>query len=332
MPTLAVLVYFTLHLATTYAYCGEQGGDYTCCDDYFECEHINHTDVMSYCYGFGSCYGSSISSYNSTYCDGAYSCHTASIDSSQSVFCRSIASCASATLKSTSLYCEGIASCSYADIEAYTVYSYGHYGSADSVISGASTIRAYGYYSLLYSVVDSTNVPKMSVKLFGVDAGYGANIVCQSGSSCTVTCKGSGCLETDVICLNGASCSVSPEECLSDNSVNEYEGISCPQWKVSKSADEDDGFHAYIRQKEIEKEENIKWKLFQAYISADMDSFEALIGEREKDKVLNGNLGLSVDSVLGTNMHLYLVATIVSFVLVALICAMNRCNDQYMKL
>eukprot|EP01084_Bolivina_argentea_P098827 177655_1 len=315
-------VYFLFHLATIHAT--------TDCHDYFECESQTLTDLTN-CYGFGSCYASSISTDNPIHCDGAHSCHAASIDSDESVFCRSIASCSGATLKSVSkLYCEGIASCSNADIETGgTVYSYGHYGTTGSTIYGASTVRGYGYYSLLYATVDSANVEKMSVKLFGVDAGYGANIVCQSGSTCTLTCKGGGCGETDFICLYGASCSVSPEECLSDNSVQEYESVSCPQWKISNSANDDEDFTEYMKQKESEKEDNIKWKLFETYTAEDMDSFDALIEQRQEDKILDGKVILDVH---GTNVYSYLVGTIISFVLIALICAIKRCNDQYLKL
>ena len=64
--------------------------------------------------------------------------------------------------------------------------------------------------------------------VFGNSAGSDATIICQSGSTCSVACKGNGCLGLTYVCLSGATCNYNPTGCLTDNSISDINGVSCP--------------------------------------------------------------------------------------------------------
>merc|ERR1719461_958685 len=166
----------------------------TDCDDYYECAGQTFNDRVN-CYGYSSCSEAIIDSEHGLKCDGDRSCYAASISLGEAIKCRSTASCEAATMQTDDeIYCEGVASCSNAQINAASkVYLYGHYGAVNTKISKASTIRAYGYYALLFANIDSIDQSSMSVKVYGADSGYGANYICRSGSSCSLTCKGGAC-------------------------------------------------------------------------------------------------------------------------------------------
>ena len=160
------------------------------CDDYYECSGETFTDRTN-CYGYASCAESSFISDHGLKCDGDRSCYMANMELGEAILCRSTASCEEATMTTDEeVYCEGVQSCANAEVNgAGKVYLYGHYAAVNTKISGVSTVRAYGYYSFLYGTLDSQDLDELQVKLYGVDAGYGANVICRSGSTCSLVCK-----------------------------------------------------------------------------------------------------------------------------------------------
>lgn len=189
-------------------------------------------------------------------------------------------------------------------------------------------VRGYGYYSLLYATIDSGDNNELSAKLYGVDSGYGANLICRTGATCTLTCKSGACLNLDFICMNGATCSVSPEQCLEDNSVSSYEGITCPTWKISTSDDDDTTFNAYMDQKEIDKESDKKWSLYQSYIADDI----TLFASREEEEVTESKVlakgGINFLNATDVTVYEYIVFALLPFILIGM-CVYKKKNQKF---
>ena len=49
--------------------------------------------------------------------------------------------------------------------------------------------------------MDSVKRAALSVLLWGDFAGLEATLVCRSGSKCLPDCKGTGCLDSELLCL-----------------------------------------------------------------------------------------------------------------------------------
>ena len=177
----------------------------------------------------------------------------------------------------------------------------------------------------------------MSLKIYGVDSGYGANVICQSGSTCSIQCKSAGCLNLDFICLNGATCSVSPQQCVEDNSVSDYEGVTCPTWKVSTSDDDDADFYSYMEEKEANKESDKKWTLYQEYIEDDLTLFESRESEESemnKNKIvaIKGGNSAFINNV-ASNYYEYAVFALLPFVLLgACVYRKRSISNDFQKL
>ena len=215
------------------------------------------------CAGAGSCRGSVVKSFMYAQCSGKEACLEAHIVSgifvfcSQSdchcldvyalslsmyccldndaVYCMATRACAEATISGKEVLCSGDRSCEYGEIQANVVKSFGAYSSAYSVID-ATTITAYGYYSMSYSDVDSVNRATLSVKLWGDYSGYGTTLVCRSGSECSLSCKGTGCMGAEMLCLYGSKCSVDPMECEPNDATDIVHGGDwCPKWRSAST-------------------------------------------------------------------------------------------------
>ena len=111
------------------------------------------------------------------------------------VYCTATRACSEATIvaNNADVVCSADNSCEYGEISAAALKSYGLRSSAISVIDAASII-GFGSYSLSYADVNSVNRAALSVRLWGDFSGYGATLVCRSGSKCVLDCKGTGCM------------------------------------------------------------------------------------------------------------------------------------------
>lgn len=307
----------------------------TDCDDYYECSGQTFNDRVN-CYGYSSCSEAIIESDHGLKCDGDRSCYMSQLNLGEAIKCRATASCEAAMIMTDDeVYCEGVASCSNAQImEASKVYLYGHYAAANTAITQTSTVRAYGYYALLYGSIDSSNIPSLSVKVYGADSGYGANVICRSRSVCSLTCKGGACDSLDFLCMNGATCSL-PTGCMEDNSVTTTDGgITCPNVIISDSDDGDAAIEQFMVDKEETKTSDKKWSLYTDYIADDLSLWEL----RDLDVSLSDNEKVFMDKVsVGTvgylkNFHFVIVGLVMSAIIFAVFWFYVRAkNENYQK-
>jgi len=187
------------------------------------------------CTGSAACSHSSIKAFMDAQCGGFESCREAHIVSdNDAVYCTATRSCSEATIvaNTADVVCSADKSCEYGEISAASLKSYGLRSSAFSVIDAANII-GFGSFSLSYADVDSVNRASLSVRLWGDFSGYGATLVCRSGSQCAVDCKGSGCMHSELLCLYGSTCEVEPAECdvNNDNEQIVAQNTYCPQWR-----------------------------------------------------------------------------------------------------
>eukprot|EP01084_Bolivina_argentea_P037878 70046_1 len=250
-----------------YAYCqgknschsAQLSADHIECGGYGSCQSITDTITARnvYCEGTISCSESDIKSGVTVNCNANKACFNSKIQSKDGIFCNGINSCANTQLQSKmgQITCNGKAACRNSRIDTQDIKAYGQFGAAFSVLT-ADKIHAMGYYSLLYANIDSLNRNKITVKMYGSVAGYGATMLCQQGSICTLDCKGTGCLHMELICFEGSDCNVLPADCIS------VQDVDCPVVRESLSIQQDIEFMEYIKQK---KNEQIK--IFQLYVN-----------------------------------------------------------------
>lgn len=188
------------------------------------------------CAGCESCRGSMVKSFMYAQCSGKESCCEAHVVSdNDAVYCMATRACAEATISGKEVLCSGDRSCEYGEIQANVVKAFGAYSTAYSVID-ASSIIAYGFYSLSYSDVDSVNRGALNVKLWGDYSGYGTTMVCRSGSTCSLSCKGTGCMGAELLCLYGSTCTVSPVGCEPNDATDIVQsGSWCPKWRSAST-------------------------------------------------------------------------------------------------
>ena len=105
-------------------------------------------------------------------------------------------------LRAQSIVCSGSNSCENARLEGDKVKVYGMNSASHSGIY-ASQVIGYGYYSLQFAEIDTMTVAELDVSLFGHNTGYGATIICRSGTDCQLKCKSSGCFGTTFLCITG---------------------------------------------------------------------------------------------------------------------------------
>eukprot|EP01084_Bolivina_argentea_P031160 57679_1 len=167
-----------------------------------------------YGYGYKSMSGgnTSINNYQ-TACFGAFSCDGISfINSSSNVYCMGSNSCRNVYGSNLSfiggalIQCYGTNSCSYSNMRATGANGFigcgGDQSCVYSHIEDTSDISATGSYSLLYAVIKSANNnTTMNVDLFGFNAGFGANIICELSDVCYINCHGNGCYMTYINCI-----------------------------------------------------------------------------------------------------------------------------------
>eukprot|EP01083_Nonionella_stella_P106988 309332_1 len=234
-------------------------GSYSCYSNRYVAADPRIQSITSnvLCQGSGSCLDSKIESNTNTHCEADQSCSNTDIHSGNDIYCGGNLACSESTLFAiNNVYCSGTQSCSNAlNINGSIIHLLGYGAGFQSQISGANTmiIKAFGYYAMAHSVIDSDNATTISILSYGHYAAYAASIICRKDSTCSLKCKDSGCNHLDFICLDGSVCDVEPNECvISDTLTSEetrVDGTDCPNWHVSTSTTHDEEYLKYWEQK-----------------------------------------------------------------------------------
>merc|ERR1712228_254353 len=99
-----------------------------------------------------------------------------------------------------------------------------------ALISATSIVYAHGYYSAAYADIYSEAEHNVIAQFYGHYSGYYANVWCELGTVCTVSCKGTGCLNLMVYYENSVDVVIKPMECgRSHRQGDRFEGVDCPK-------------------------------------------------------------------------------------------------------
>ena len=208
------------------------------CDDEFSCANMaiagGGTDI--WCYGLGSCAGSTIVNYGTsddgktTGCWGGRSCQNAPIFSGIVEYDSDIRGHLGLAwtkyVDTRIIACFGEAACyQIENTRSNRLLCYG-FRSCDGLYSNSATIAAgLGTLSLENSILHNPS----SVYLVGFFSGYNATVYCESGHICNISCYSNGCENLNFMCENGANCTVN---------CNDTQGITCPNgWNSSSIYD-----------------------------------------------------------------------------------------------
>ena len=182
--------------------------------------------------------------------------------------------------------CFGNFGCRSAEIitsDGGSVYSYGRYSTSQSKLF-SQKIYAGGYRSLVFATIDSNDNDELTVTIDGRYTGYGAIVICRSGSICNLNCGQTGCLGLNYICMSGAECNIKPTRCGSAQVINYGDGIvdgtACPEWKISSSLIQDNEIMDYIDNL------NVEWENDNVYNEErnDFQSWQQVIESGRSDK------------------------------------------------
>ena len=159
-------------------------------------------------------------------------------------------------------------------------------------------------------MIDSLNKNEMTVHAFGHLAGYGATVICRSGTKCTLECRSTGCKNMDYICMNGAQCTLKPKLCRTEgHKIDTFKGVECPNiitdvpevYQILKrklyKIESDEVYKRYNH--EIEKDEEQFLSLGWKNLDYDEPAEDEVNG---KETELFGDVGILVDEVSGINM------------------------------
>ena len=102
-----------------------------------------------------------------------------------------------------------------------------------------------GDYSGESAYFDSKGLSEMTVYSRGYHSGDNSAFLCQSGSTCSLICKGTGCLNMYYRCMSGATCNVS---------CDEDESTDCPDITISLSQEDDIEILKEINNKNLQRE------------------------------------------------------------------------------
>ena len=109
----------------------------------------------------------------------------------------------------------------------------------------------YGYNAARSAVIDSMELEEMKVYLYGYNAGYDLDILCRSGASCSLYCRGNGCDRTELYYSGSIdSVTVVPADCVDNQGGVADDGSSCPKLIQSSALIEQEIMEQ--RQQEIE--------------------------------------------------------------------------------
>ena len=129
------------------------------------------------------------------------------------------------------IQCDGPYGCGECVMSAHDDIRLFGFGSGHkAVITDTPIIYAHGYYAAAYSDIYGISEGKMLVQFHGHYSGYYANVWCASGSKCTVSCRGTGCLEVVVFNEHREDVVIDPLECGHIYHQGDvYEGVHCPK-------------------------------------------------------------------------------------------------------
>eukprot|EP01084_Bolivina_argentea_P001742 3215_1 len=150
---------------------------------------------------------------NKAYFSGSYSGSNSQITSGGNIECDGPYSCAQSKLSATD-----------------DVRLFGYGAGYKASIKDSLVIYCYGYYAVAYSDIYAVNNKKKvtQIKLYGHYSGYYSNVWCDTNSVCSIFCKGTGCLETNIFYENDINIvTIEPINCL-HNQGESYNDIMCP--------------------------------------------------------------------------------------------------------
>ena len=159
----------------------------------------NNLNGDIYISGEYGAYQSTVTAGDLIYCVSRYSCQGATLDAGNGIQISGEFAAEDASITSGGyIYCYGRRGCRDADLTADgTIWLTGVRAAEGSSSSSTKTItapnvKAYGCYSAEYTNIDSGSLSTLTVEFYGYKAGYGADVTCQSGATCTIKCLGNG--------------------------------------------------------------------------------------------------------------------------------------------
>ena len=186
-------------------------GSDSCTTDDYSLARLTTTYSGLFCSGYNSCSNARLNAAGRVLCDGSHSCKNATVTGGKGVGCYGEQSCVQTQIK-----------------DADKVSIHGWAAALESEIYGVSLVQAHGYDSMHRAYIDSDNLNEMTIEIFGQGAGNQAVVVCRNGATCNLFCQDGGCFRLSYVCEDGAVCNVTPNGCLSDNSVLAVKGNRCP--------------------------------------------------------------------------------------------------------
>ena len=203
------------------------------CDKSYQCAlatSLSETSSYIYCRGDNSCRQSETIQTTSTgdiVCSGAFACYksrkiqTTSSRYHNALACRGLYSCAlvkNIYIADGHVYCYGELSCfgstiTFRETSDY-LYCSGDRSCAEATVNVLSDIYVYGYLGAQNAVFYS-RAPSVRYYFYGTSSGDNAEIVCQSGQTCSVYCHGNACNNLKLTCNR---CSSIRLECYGESS------------------------------------------------------------------------------------------------------------------
>ena len=228
-----------------------------------------NSKVDIHCDGNRACEGSGTIHTNDTiYCRGPYSCYeTQTISGGQycsqeggdyCIQCLGLRSCSNVIDKIETyshLVCAGSMACENSDIQMDITRTelecYGFRACANSYIThyGDKTVQAYGYLSAMNTIFDGSAAINSSYYIFtGFEAARNATIICGTGHTCNITCKGAGCVGgptaycadgSDTNCQINFNCTEHVYSEVCPDAAKDWEGMNLELNAVFKADEED---------------------------------------------------------------------------------------------
>ena len=164
---------------------------------------------VKYCYDYQECKSESITLQDTVYCYGRRSCESASI----SIGVVNHVGYANVILSSR-------LSGYLATIESPNVEISGEGGASNAQIT-ATTVNAYSKHATSSAEIKSTG-DELTVNMAAYQAGYGTDIICTNGQTCTLDCVyEKACYNTNFYCYEGSTC-IFHSHCPDDGSETDY--------------------------------------------------------------------------------------------------------------
>ena len=185
----------------------------TDCNDAYDdaCASTTVSDSAIDCWGYSSCWKSSLTSTNGIRCIGSNSCYKADSMTIDTIgYCYGMYSCAetnSPIYLGTKIYCYGDSSCAGSEIDASTnIDCQGYRSCVNSPYMASKDIYVYGYLSGANTTF--TNDGSEGYYLFyGTGSGHNATVKCVG--TCSIDCYVNGCNNLNITCDSSSpSCTI----------------------------------------------------------------------------------------------------------------------------